>query len=145
MVEQPLGVAQRAIGVDDFTPGQSRQCGGENGIGRHAGEIDFVHIAQEVVGVDPVDRHQPAQGRAVLAEIGLLQPERRFGRQVQAIGDEAGHQCMNLVEEPAGSGVERVVEIEDPGLDLGQRPAGGRWHQHRSTTLGAVSPHQRCR
>ena len=36
----------------------------------------------------------------------------------QCFGDECTHAPVDLVEQPAAWGVERVVEIEDPGLDM---------------------------
>ena len=120
MIQQPLGMALRAVSMDDLAAGQFRQRLDENRVGRHADEVDLMYVSEEIFRVDPVDRHQAAHRRSVLAEIGLLHQQRRFGRQVQPVSDEGRHACVDLVEEPARRGVERVVEIEDPGLDFDQ-------------------------
>jgi hypothetical protein len=138
MVEQPLGMALRAVGMDDLAAGQSRQRLDENRVGRYAGEVDLVHISQEILGVDPVDRHQTAHRRPVLAEIGLLYQQRPFRRQAQPVGDEARHARVDLVEEPAGGGVERVVEIKNPSLDFDQRPATHRIHSGSPSRPGSA-------
>ena len=94
-------MALRTIGMDDLTARQPRQRLDQNGVGRHAGEVDLVHIGEEILGVDPVDRHQAAHRRPVLAKIGLLYQQRPFRRQAQPVGDEARHTRVDLVEEPA--------------------------------------------
>ena len=98
MIEQPLGVAHRAVGIDDLTAAQLAERRDQCRIGRHTGQIDFVHEGEEFVRVDPIDRHQPVQGRAVLAGIGTPQVGRRPGRQVEPVADELVHPLLHLVE-----------------------------------------------
>jgi len=82
-----------------------------------------VDKGEKFVRVDVVARHQPAQGCAMLAEIAPPQLGRRVHRHLQPRANELGHAALDLVEQPAGRRVQRVVEIEDPGLDLTERAA----------------------
>jgi len=87
-------------------PGRAASAATRNRIGRYAGEVDFVHVSEKVVGIDSVDRHQSTQGRAVLAEnrpsaARALTPATDPG----ARRLKRGHISVNLVEEPARGGV----------------------------------------
>ncbi len=117
MAEDVLGVADRAVGEDEFPPRQRAEGGVERRVLRDDREIDAVDVVEEGRRVDAVHVHQPAQCRAVLAEPGLLQPLRLVEIDPQQLGDELAHAAMDLIEEVARGRVERVVEIEDPALD----------------------------
>src|SRR5258707_9713994 len=73
---------------------------------------------EEGAGRDAVMVHQPAQGRAVPAEIVLLQPLGLRRVDLQQVADEGADALVDLVEQVARGRVERVVEIEDPAVDV---------------------------
>jgi hypothetical protein len=61
--------------------------------------------------------HQPAHGGAVALVIVLLNAEGLVVRHFQEFGDEIANALINLLPEIEVMRVERVVEIEHPGLD----------------------------
>ena len=77
-----------------------------------------MHEVEEGVRIHAVMGHQPAQARAMLAEITLLQIARRRLLQPQQLFDEKPDSAIDLREEIAARRVERVVEIEDPVGDV---------------------------
>ena len=63
-----------------------------------------------------MDLHQAGQRGAELAVVGFLQVPRVFEGHAEIAGDELAHPPVDLAEEVAVGGIERVVEIEDPRL-----------------------------
>src|SRR2546423_1948940 len=121
MIEQPLGMPHRAVGVDDLAAVELAEGGDKRSIRRHAGEVDLVHKGEKVMRVDVVDLHQPVHRRAVLAEISAPQLGRPLRRNRETDADVLVHPVLHLIEQAAGGRVQRVVEIEDPGFDLAER------------------------
>src|SRR5690348_10625006 len=72
---------------------------------------------------DAVLVHEPAERGAVGLEIASAHGVRSLGVDAELGAHELGHSGLHLCEEVAGMRVERVVEVEDPGLDLMERPA----------------------
>ncbi len=68
-------------------------------------------------------RHQPAQRRAVLVEEPLLHALRFCPVHLEHLRDKLCHALVDLAEQPAGSRIERVVEIEHPSVDPVETPA----------------------
>ena len=78
---------------------------------------------EEILGLDVMLDHQPAQCRAVFVEHRLLD-EPRFGLvDVEQLRHEGADPDVDLVEQPAARRIERVVEIEHPGVDMGEAAA----------------------
>ena len=77
--------------------------------------------SQKDLRVDAVLGHQPAQRRAVALIIMLLQRAQRHGRRGRtSCGQEQRDARVDLGPEIAAGRIERVVEIEDPGVDIGE-------------------------
>src|SRR3990170_3680516 len=115
-----LSMLARAVREDEFASGQRfdrrRQFRG----GGDRAQIDVMHIVEEGVGRDVMEAHQSSKGGAVLVVIGLAQSLRVFERDAEAVGDELAHAPVDLGEQIAIGGVEGVVEIEHPRLDMGE-------------------------
>ena len=84
-------------------------------LGNHR-QIDIVHVVEKRLGVHLVDLHQARQRGAELPVVGLLQVPRILEGHAEIAGDELAHPLVDLAEEIAVGGIERVVEIEDPSL-----------------------------
>ena len=52
MIEQPLGMPDRAVGMDDLAAAQLAERGDERRIGRNAGQVDIVNKGEKLVRVD---------------------------------------------------------------------------------------------
>ena len=87
-------------------------------------------IGEEFVRIDVVLGDQPRQGGAVIEEIAFLDAVRLGGIDTQPIRDEGGHPRIDPGEQIGARRIQRVVQIEDPGADGGERgdhaPAVGR-------------------
>ena len=108
--------------------------------------VDVVHVVEKAVGLDAVLDHQAAQRRAVLVEKLLLE-ELGFGVvDLEQARDELAHLDVDLVEQPAGRGIERVVEIEHPGIDMAEtRSYAGPRHARADAMRGeAVRAAREC-
>ena len=77
-------------------------------------------VVEEALGFDAVLHHEPAQGGAVALVVVLLHAERLRGRNLEIAGDVVADARVHLLPEIDVVGIERVVEIEDPGLDGGE-------------------------
>ena len=66
-----------------------------------------------------MQRHQAAHGGAVFAEIGLLQGPCLFQRQIEQPSHVARDVPIDLIEQAAGRGIERIVQIEHPAIGAG--------------------------
>ena len=82
--------------------------------------VDLVHEIQEVVGLHAVFGHQPAHRGAVAAVIVLLQPERLVMGDVEIFRDVVADAIVDLLPEIEVMRIQRVVEIEHPGVDMGE-------------------------
>src|SRR5215831_10955044 len=82
----------------------------------HGRQIDVVHIVEERLRVHAVHLHEAAQRGAELAIVGLLQVARVCKGHAQQAGDELAHALIDLQEEIAVGGIERVVKVEHPHL-----------------------------
>ena len=83
--------------------------------------------------LDAVHRNQPTERRAVFAVVDLLKALGVLGRQLQMARDVMCHAFVDLGEQVAVGPIERVVEIEYPGIDAAEirtRP-GNNWHIFR--------------
>src|SRR5215510_15277327 len=74
--------------------------------------------------------HQAGERGAVLVVIELAHALRLFQRNAEARGDEIAHARVDLGEEIALGGIKRVVEVEDPGLDMAEVTVRARLLRH---------------
>ena len=79
--------------------------------------IDVVDHLEKFVGIEPVLLHQAAQARAVAPIEILLHPKRFVVGQLKEVGDVVADALVDLLPKIEVMRVERVVEIEHPGLD----------------------------
>ena len=80
--------------------------------------VDLVHHFQVGVRLEPVFVHEAAHGGAVAAIIILLQAESVIAGDFQEIDDEVANALVDLMPEIEVMRIERVVEIEHPGLNM---------------------------
>ena len=88
-----------------------------------------MHVVEEWLRVHLVDLHHAGERGAELPVVALLQMPRVGVRHAQEAGDELAHAMIDLGEQVALGGIERVVEVEDPDVggieaarDLGSMP-----------------------
>ena len=79
--------------------------------------VDLMHDFEKLVRLETVLLHQAAQRRAVAPVIVLLQPERFVVRDFEEVDDVVADALVDLLPQIEMMRIERVVEIEDPGLD----------------------------
>ena len=79
---------------------------------------------EEVVRVDGMFVHQALERHAVAVEIILLHHARGFGIHTQQVADIAPHFDIDLREQIAPRRIQRVVEIEDPRIDMAKTVHG---------------------
>jgi hypothetical protein len=83
--------------------------------------VDILEIGHRI---DPVFVHEARERGAVESPVVCAEPVGFVARHAERRHDIGRHPRLDLVEEPGGGRVERVVEVEDPGLDTGE--VGGR-------------------
>ena len=80
--------------------------------------IDLMHDFEKFVRFEAVLLHQSAHGGAVAPIIVLLQPERFVVGDFEKVDDVIANALVDLLPEIEMMRIERVVEIEHPGLDM---------------------------
>ncbi len=129
IIEHALGMAHGGVGEDELAPGQRRDRRAKPRIARQHRQVELVHIVEEALRRQAIVQHEAAQRRAVELEEAPAQSLRRVEVELQLGHDEVVHPRLDLAIEAGGRGIERVVEIEDPGLDLIKC---ARWPRHGS-------------
>ena len=119
-----IGMFPRAVGENEFAAGQFFQRGAERRIGLDRRMVDLMHDLEIFVGLHIVLDHQPAHRRAVALVIILLDFERLVLRHAEKIRDVAADLVVDLPPQPDVMRIERVVEIEHPGFDMGETARG---------------------
>ena len=119
-----VGMRARAVGQDELAAGELRDRRAERGVGRQRRVIDLMHDLQKLIRLQAVLLHQAAHGRAVAPVIILLQPERLVVGDLQKIDDVVADAHVDLLPQIEVMRIERVVEIEHPGLDVGETALG---------------------
>ena len=114
-----VGVLAGAVGEDELAAGQFLERRAERRVGLERRVIDLVHVFEIVVRIEPVLGHQAAHGGAVTLVIILLHPERLVLRHFEEFGDIGADAVVDLLPEQMMR-IERVVEIEHPGIDLAE-------------------------
>ena len=126
-----VGVLARAVGEDELAARQLFERGAERRIGLERRMVDLVHELEIVVRLHAMLGHHSAHGGAVAPVIVLLHAKRLVLRHLQEVGDIGADALVDLLPEIEVMRVERVVEIEHPGLDVAEaarRKAGRRRH-----------------
>src|SRR5882724_4042768 len=80
--------------------------------------IDRVDEVEEIVGLEAVLVHQPAHRGTVALVVVLLYPERLIASDVEEARDVVADAIVDLLPQIEVVRVERIVEVENPGLDL---------------------------
>src|SRR5690554_3579483 len=77
-----------------------------------------MHEIEKGFRLAAMNRHQAGKRRAML-DIELLLDTARFREiNLQKVADIGGHLLIHLREEITGRRIKRVVEVEDPGIDM---------------------------
>ena len=82
--------------------------------------IDLVHIGEVVVGLHAMLGHHAAHAGAVAAVIVLLDHPRFLGGNLQKGADELADPRVDLLPQIDVMRVQRVVEVEHPGVDMAE-------------------------
>src|SRR5580704_2773577 len=112
------------VGQDELAAGELRDRRAERRVRRQRRVIDLMHHLQKFVRLQAVLRHQPAHGGAIALVIILLQPERLVVGDLQKIDDVVADAHVDLLPQVQVMRIKRVVEVEDPGLDVGETALG---------------------
>ncbi|MGY4380481.1 hypothetical protein ACVWZ3_008120 [Bradyrhizobium sp. i1.3.6] len=105
--------------------------------------VDLVDVGEVVVGVHAVQGHHAAHGGAEALIIILLDLARFLRADVQPVADELPDPRVDLLPQIDVMRVERVVEVEHPGVDMGKGARGG---HIKSLSVGCKRrPTLRCR
>ena len=112
------GMPARAIGIDKFATRQGSDGFGEVRRFRQWRQINLVDMIEKFIRRHTVHGHQAIKRRAMLGIILLLARTGFVARQMQKPGDEIRHPLVNLSEQIAFCRVERVVEVEHPGVAI---------------------------
>ena len=127
--QDPLRMAERAVGQDEASAGQPLDCGDEFRIRVERRMVDVVHEVEEGVGRYAVLDDQPAQRGAVATVIVAPDLDRLFGRDRQELLQIELDAVADLPEQAGVARIERVVEVEHPGADVGE-PGERRIRRH---------------
>src|SRR5947207_10976636 len=82
--------------------------------------INLVHEIEKVVGFHAVLGHQPPHRGAVTPVVILLQAESLFLRDLKVSRDVVANALVHLLPQVEVMRIERVVEVEDPGLHMSE-------------------------
>src|SRR6478735_12159054 len=87
--------------------------------------VDLVHEVEEVIGLHPMHGHQAAHRSSVAFVVVLLQVEGLLMRDLEEARDVVADALVHLLPKVEVVRIERVVEIEHPGLDVAEGARGG--------------------
>ncbi len=111
----PLTMAERAVGVDQFAPGQGKDRIAQVRCGCHVVERDVMDRIEKRIRVDLVVDHQARKRGAMGLPVRIAQMIGVIMADIEMSCHKLGHLDLDLVKEPRGRRIECVVEIEDPG------------------------------
>src|SRR5215831_13937241 len=80
--------------------------------------VDLMHEIEEVVGLHAVHGHEAAHRGAVALVVILLQTERLLLRDLEVACNVLADALVYLLPEVDVMWIERVVEVEHPGLHM---------------------------
>src|SRR6267142_1383861 len=116
----------RAVGQDQLASGEFRDRSSHRRVRLQRRMIDFVHVSEIVVGMHAMLGHHAAHGGAVAAVIVLLDPARFVRGYLEPGADEFADPDIHLLPQIDVMRIQRVVEVEHPGIDVGE--SAGRFH-----------------
>ncbi len=119
-----VGMVGRAVGQDQLAPGQFCDRQAHRRVRLQRRMIDLVHISEIVVGVHAMFGHHAAHGGAVAAVVVLLDPARFRRGYLEPGADELADPHIDLLPQIDVMRIQRVVEIEHPGVDVGESAGG---------------------
>ena len=142
-VEPPhhgVGVRARAVGEDQLAAGKLLDRGAERWVRLERRVVDLVHEGEIRVRVHPVLGHHAAHRGAVTLVVVLLHPEGVVLADLQEVRDVGADALVHLLPQVQVMRIERVVEVEHPGFDMGEiarRAAGRGGGRHGGRVLAA--------
>ena len=115
-----MGIGTAAVGEHDPPAGQCGNGLGQCRIGGQTGKVDGMHVGQKGAGIKPVFGHQSGQCRAILPPVMVAQPISLGPGNAQCFDHIIGHPDLDLVKKTRVQRVQRVVQVKDPGADMGK-------------------------
>ncbi len=116
--QHPPGIGCGAVRVDNAPAGQTLDLGDQRGLMFQMIQRNVMDVIQVGRGIRVVFTHQSGQRRAVCVPV---MPAQTVGFGLVRTGhghDIGGHAHFDLIEQPGSGGIKRVVQIEDPGIDM---------------------------
>ena len=123
-LQHRAGMVGRAVGQDQLAAGKFCDRRAHRGVGLQRRMIDLVHVGQIIVGVHAVLGHHAAHAGAVAAVIVLLDHAGFFRGDLEKRADEFADPRIDLLPQIDVMRVQRVVEIEHPGVDVAEGAGG---------------------
>ena len=117
-LQHRAGMVGRAVGQDQLAAGKFCDRSPHRRVRLQRRVIDLVHIGQIIVGVHAMLGHHAAHAGAVAAVIVLLDHAGFFRGDFQERADELADPRVDLLPQIDVVRVQRVVEIEHPGVDM---------------------------
>lgn len=111
-------MGKRTIGKNQLAPRQVHQRVMKRpGIGQDR-NVYIMHIIKKIRRIDIMIFHQPVKGRSIFVKVVFLQLLGVAGLHIQAIRDKLPHLLVNLRKKIAAWGIKRVVQIENPVVNV---------------------------
>jgi hypothetical protein len=110
--------------------------------------IDLVHIGEIIIGAHAMLGHHAAHRGAVAAVVVFLDPARFLRRNLEPGADELADPHIDLLPQIDVMRIKGVVEIEHPGVDIGEGAGGHFCRGHLISQLvvpANVGTHTPCR
>ena len=125
-VEHAPGIWRITIGVDEFAPGQLRERRDQPLVAADPVERDVVDVVEEMMRIDVMLLHQPRKRGAMFVKVRFLDALGLDRVDAEQARDVSAHALVDQREQPGARGVEAVIEIEDPRVDV--REGRGKGH-----------------
>ncbi len=116
----PLGVDAVGVGEDQSPSGQAHQGGLERRVVGQDLQGQVLEDGVELLRADAVVLDQAGERQAVLGEIALLQDVGFVAGQAGDAHDVVTDAPVDLLRHAGVEGIEGVVEVEEPGVDVGK-------------------------
>src|SRR5208283_3660414 len=114
----PQGVLARAICQNKLATRQGGDRGCESKIRKKRGAVDVMRKIEKIMRAYVMFLHQTTQSRAVALIIIFLQGARGHAVQPEKMRQEQRDPLVDLRPQIAIGRIKRIVEIEDPGVDM---------------------------
>lgn len=137
--QHPFGIGPASVGVYDPPSWQRTDAVGKDRVRFKRMQRDIMHIRQIWRGIDVMFPHQPCKRCAMGPPVVNAQTVRLGLVHAKGVHHVLRHPHFDLIKEPGGRGIERVVEVKDPRVDMGK---GGREVRHAPRDTGDAAPRQ---